>query len=174
MVREKLKALKDRIGSDNLGPDRGTMDQLEARKERARIEAEREAKRERRQEQVEKARKQGRRRGKGLLRTLSDGIENATDQFEELGGDLNEIDLDDDGTGLGEELQDPPGKDAGLRAQVDENTGDITDLQEEFDGRVFDGDGDSEQQAGAGFTTDPLTEATAPFETDDDDDGGLF
>jgi len=30
MVREKLKALKARIGSDNLGPDRGTMDQLEA------------------------------------------------------------------------------------------------------------------------------------------------
>lgn len=173
MVREKLKALKERIGSDNLGPDRGTRDQLEARKERARIEAQRKREREQRREQIEQAREAGRQeaeRPDGFVARLADGIEQATDQLEAAGGDLNEVDIDGDGVGLGDELQDPAG--GGLRAQVDDNTEDITELQQEFDGRVF--DGGSEQQGGAGFTTDPLAEATAPFETDDSDDGGLF
>jgi hypothetical protein len=173
MVREKLKALKDRIGGDNLGPDRGTRDQLEARKERARIEAKREAQRERRQEQIEQARQQGRRQRKGFVERLADGIENATDQLDAAGGDLNDVDIDDDGTGLGDELADMP--EPALASQVDENTEDINELEQQFDGEVFDEGGGS--GGGGGFASaDPFGDAQAPFERDDDDDnrGGFL
>jgi len=156
MVREKLKALKARIGGDNLGPDRGTRDQLEARKERARIEAKREAQRERRQEQIEQARKQGRRRGKGIKKLLSDGIENATDQLE----------------AAGDELADMP--EPALASQVDENTEDINELEQQFDGEVFDEGGGSDNVGGGFASADPFGDAQAPFERDDDDNSGGF
>jgi len=172
MVRGKLKALKARIGGDNLGPDRGTMDQLEARKERARIEAEREAKRERRQEQIEQAREQGRRQSKGFVERLSDGIENATEQLEAAGGDLNSVDIDGDGTGLGDELADMP--EPALASQVDENTEDINELEQRFDGEVFDEGGGSGNGGGGFASADPFGDAQAPFERDDDDNSGGF
>ena len=89
----------DDDGNDNLGPDRGTMDQLEARRERARLEARREAREEQRQQRIEQARQQGREQGRdevfgddsggGLLSEVRAAVENI------------EVDVDNPGAGGG-------------------------------------------------------------------------
>jgi hypothetical protein len=74
---------KDDPFDDNLGPDRGTTDQLEARKERARIEARQEAQKEQRKEKVEQAREDAREQAKqefaeensGLLSKLATAVQ---------------------------------------------------------------------------------------------------
>jgi len=84
-LRERLKRLRDRVGSgddEDLGPDRGTMDQLEARRERARMEAREEARREQRQERIDEAREEARQEvlegeedSEGLLASLGEVLE---------------------------------------------------------------------------------------------------
>lgn len=100
-VKESIAGTLSRGGDDdNLGPDRGTMDQLKARKERARIEARREAQREQRQEEVEDVREEAREEVQssegGVLSRAASAVEAVAD----------DIDIDGDGTPLAQELAD--------------------------------------------------------------------
>jgi hypothetical protein len=106
-VRESLagtvETAKQKVSSsgldrdDNLGPDRGTMDQLEARKERARMEAREEAKKEARQEQLQEVREQEKQEAK------QDFAKESTSTLKRLGEALT-TDYDGDGESLAGEV----------------------------------------------------------------------
>jgi len=120
----KLSRLKQRAaqavnrGDDNLGPDRGTMDQEEARIERAKAEARKEARREKVQQRAEAAREQERERvlndeggGGGIVSSISSAIESAAESVDTDGqigtDDLGEAfatDFDGDGETLAAEF----------------------------------------------------------------------
>ena len=106
-VRESLagtvETAKQKVSSsgldrdDNLGPDRGTMDQLEARKERARMEAREEAKKEARQEQLQEVREQEKQEVK------QEFTQESTSTLKRLGEALT-TDYDGDGESLAGEV----------------------------------------------------------------------
>jgi hypothetical protein len=120
----KLSKLKERAAQavnrddDNLGPDRGTMDQEEARIERAKAEARKEAKREKVQQRAEEARERERERvlndeksGGGIVSSISSAIETAAESVDTDGqvrsDDLSEAfstDFDGDGETLANEF----------------------------------------------------------------------
>jgi len=82
---------------DNLGPDRGTMDQLEARKERARKEAREEAKKEARQERLKEEREKEKKQTKKEFKQNLDQEDRST--LKRLGQALT-VDYDGDGESL--------------------------------------------------------------------------
>lgn len=104
-LRDRLRRIRDRVsgdGDDNLGPDRGTMDQLEARKERARMQAREEARREQRQERIDEAREEAR-------QEVRDGEEDSEGLLASLGAVLEANDGDDLMAPMnGEEPGEPP------------------------------------------------------------------
>lgn len=114
-------------GGDDLGPERGTMDQLEARKERARMEAKREKQRERVAEQVEQARQEGRRDAETLTEkasriagSLAETADEADVPDPDFGspGDKSPF-ADRDGKDLGQEfLDDEIGNDQGSQEDL--------------------------------------------------------
>jgi len=86
---------------DNLGPDRGTTDQLEARKERARQEAREEAKKEARQEKLKEVREEEKKQTKQEFKENVDQEGRST--LKRLGQALT-VDYDDDGESLAGEV----------------------------------------------------------------------
>jgi len=190
----RLSNLKDKVkdrvsrssdSEDNLGPDRGTMDQLEARKERARMEARQEAQQEQRQQEIQQAREEAR---DAVESTDEDAgiLQRATSAVSAVADD---IDIDGDGTSLAAELEDPGGGGFGggavggqppasgsgagsvaveedlaaLENDVNENDTEIDRLEDEVFG---DGADDADDPLGAGF------DAAEQFGVDDD--GGGF
>jgi DNA repair exonuclease SbcCD ATPase subunit len=149
-ITERVRSLLS-DDDDNLGPDRGTMDQAEARKERARIEARREKRRELRQQEVEQAREEARQEveqdQQGVVEGLTNLIEQGADRLEEFDGGLNNADLDGDGVGLGSELSDPADQ---LEQQVNQNTQEIDELEQQLGGSNPGGGADTSGFAGLG------------------------
>jgi hypothetical protein len=97
----KEKVSSTRSGDDNLGPDRGTMDQLEAREERARKEARQEAAKEARQERLEEVRQQEKEQTKE--EKLQELRREDMSTLERLGEALT-VDYDGDGESLAGEV----------------------------------------------------------------------
>lgn len=90
-LKDRLQNVKKRFKSDNLGPDRGTMDQEEARIERAKMEARREAKREQVRMRVDEARERERERvlgddSGGVLSSIADALEPPPESRESFDG----------------------------------------------------------------------------------------
>lgn len=171
--KDKLQSIKDRVQSNQI-------DQAQARKERARIEARQQARRQRRQVALETEREKARKEVElgvedkpGVLRTLQRGIASVGDK----------LDVDGDGEPVLEEIAtDDADRDAmaepdpALEAQVDdlalgvaENEEDIDRLEQQFetldggeglgDPTPFDGGGVGGDDGGEDesiFTTDPL------------------
>jgi len=195
-VTTKAKELKQRATGDGLGPDRGTRDQLKARKERAKIEARKEAKREQRQEKVADAREKARKRAKrgGVVGNVVEAISSAADAVDD--GDNERIDdiktamqsyFDGDGEDLAAEF----GLQSQSRAQAENqslsalgdrvasNSEDINSLEAEL-GQTDPGRPESTGAAddvglggfGGGSEADQREEMG--FDVDSDDDGGLF
>lgn len=110
-VRESLagtvETAKQKVSSsgldrdDNLGPDRGTMDQLEARKERARMEAREEAAKEARQERLQEVRENEKEQTK--QEKLQELRNEDTSTLRRLGEALT-VDYDGDGESLAGEV----------------------------------------------------------------------
>jgi hypothetical protein len=121
------RKVKQRVeASDNQSADDESVDQLEARKERARIEARREARKAKREREIERAREQARedvetddKRDAGLL----DRVEEA------IGGVADELDVDDDGVPLADELDDPAGGSQPASGQRSNFERDFTNLE---------------------------------------------
>jgi hypothetical protein len=116
-IKERAAEIASQRDGEQLGPDRGTMDQEEARIERAKQEARKEAKRERTQERIEQAKKRERERvlsdedSGGIVSQISDTIEAATEAVDDNDGertdDLKDAfasDFDGDGETLAEEF----------------------------------------------------------------------
>lgn len=147
-IRERVAQIRG--GGDNLGPDRGTMDQEKARIERARQEARREAKQEKRRQQVEQARESERERvlnddGGGVVSSVTSAIQTAAESVDDGDGvgvdDLSEAfgtDFDGDGEPFAQELGLQSAKRArvenqqirGISRQADRNTGRIGELED--------------------------------------------
>lgn len=176
-IKDRAAAIARRRGTDDeqdLGPDRGTMDQAEARKERARIEARREAERERVQQEAEQAAEQERERvlndsegGGGIVSSVVETLETAADAVDDGDGQrLDDIgtalgsDFDGDGETFAEEigLQSAARGDAedeaitDLSQRVNRNTDSIDSLQQQVQGGgdAFGGGGGGADDAAAG------------------------
>jgi len=150
----KLSEIKDsaarlarrRRGDEDLGPNRGTMDQEQARIERAKQEARREAKRERTKQRAQEARQQERERvleGKdeqGLVSSLTSTIATAADAVSD--GDNERTDdvrraMGTDFDGDGQPLADELGLQSAARADAeDKKLGAIEDLANDNAGRI--------------------------------------
>ena len=172
-IKEKAQRLRSGGGESNLGPDRGTRDQLEARKERARQEARQEALAEQREQEIQQAREQGRAAvsgeqqsaGKQILDLFSSAAEAVDDGDDEFVDDFStamQTDFDNDGDPFGDELgfqtnareQAENQSFAALNSRADENRTDINSLESAFDGNDAGGDFDFPSLEEMGFDSD--------------------
>jgi hypothetical protein len=112
---------------DDLGPDRGTMDQLEARKERARIEGRREKERERVQDAVSEAREEGRKDAE----TLREKASRVAGTLAEKADDVDVSDPDFGASGDKSPFADRDGKDLGQEF-LDDEIGDDQGSQDDL------------------------------------------
>lgn len=193
-IKSKAQALRNRVssdGDDQLGPDRGTMDQLEARKERARMEARQAAKKEKREQEVNQAREQGREEvfgdspGSvfGVIQSAVDAVDDGDRESLDDFATAMQTDFDGDGEPFGAEigLQTELEAEQRQRAEnqtfqqlsgrVSANENDIQDLDAAFGAR---GDGQQSSQSAdpaAGFDGTSLEDMG--FGSDDDQEGLL-
>jgi hypothetical protein len=145
-IKQRARSLARRRDGDDLGPDRGTMDQEQARIERAKQEARREAKRERTKQRAQEARQQERKRvleGKdeqGLVSSLTSTISTAAGAVSD--GDNERVDdvrraMSTDFDGDGQPLADELGLQSSARADAeDKKLGAIEDLANDNAGRI--------------------------------------
>ena len=145
-IRRRARSIASRR-DDNLGSDRGTMDQEQARIERAKQEARREAKRERVQQRTQQARQEERQRvlngdddDRGLLSSITSTVSTAADAVADNDGEnVDDVrramgtDFDGDGQPLADEL----GLQSARRADAeDRKLGAIEDLANDNANRI--------------------------------------
>jgi hypothetical protein len=191
-IKERAQQLKQQVQNrgdeQNLGPDRGTMDQEQARIERARQEARKEAERERVKERVQEEREQTKEQvkegkdpsddsiGSRIVETISTAAEAVDDGDNEQLDDVNramQSDFDGDGEALGAELgfqtqsraQEENQALTQLGQRVDDNRDDINSLN-----RGSQSSGGSTGGGGGGFGGGSLEDMG--FGTDDGDGFG--
>lgn len=145
-IKERARSLAQRRNDDDLGPNRGTMDQEQARIERARQEARREARREKVQQRTQQARQDERERvlnddgNEGLFSSVASTLSTATTAVSDGDDDrLDDVqramgtDFDGDGDALAGEL----GLQSARRADAeDRSIGAIEDLANENASRI--------------------------------------
>lgn len=137
-IRRRARRLARRETDDGLGPDRGTMDQEQARIERAKQEARREARQERTRQRVQSAREAERERvlngqdEQGLLGSITSTVADATAAVAD--GDGERVDdvrraMSTDFDGDGQPLADELGLQSSARADAeDRKLGAVEDL----------------------------------------------
>jgi hypothetical protein len=144
-IRRRARSIASRR-DDNLGPDRGTMDQEQARIERAKQEARRKAKRERVQQRAQQARQEERQRvlngddDRGLLSSITSTVSTAANAVSDNDGETVDdvrramgTDFDGDGQPLADEL----GLQSARRADAeDQKIGAIEDLANDNANRI--------------------------------------
>jgi len=180
-IKNKAKELKERATDENLGPDRGTMDQEQARIERARQEARQEAERKRVQQRVDEARENAREnvlteeqsitsRVTDALQSAANAVDDGDDEVLDDLGTAFQTDFDGDGEPFSAEL----GLQGNQRAQAENQA--IESLEQEVSANR----GDIDELFGFGDSADQGSEEIGVFDAPSleemgfDDDGGGF
>ena len=145
-IKRRARSIASRRGDGDLGPNRGTMDQEQARIERAKQEARQEARRERTQQRVQEARQEERERvleGKdeqGLVSSITSTVATAAAAVAENDGegvDAVRRAMGTDFDGDGQPLADGLGLQSSARDDAeDRKRGAIEDLANDNAGRI--------------------------------------